>query len=330
MKSRKYWMSFVGLFLMAMLIISAPFSGFCADKVYKIGIATIATHPALDATRKGFIDAMAEEGFVDGKNVIYEMDNAEGDMTLATSIAKKYVSQRKDMIVATTTPISQACYAASKNTNIPIIFNAVTDPVAAGIVDSWEKPGGRVTGASDWMDVEAQVELIKMIVPTAKRVGVIYNTAEVNSRVQVKELKKAAPALGITVVEATASSTADVLMTAQSLIGRVDAIWFPTDNVVVAAMEAVIKIGEENGIPIFGSDPAHPRRGAVAGSGVSMYDVGRSSGKMAARVLRGEKPGNIPVTKGVMSKLTVNLRAAKRLGLKIPKTLVYLATEVIE
>ena len=292
-------------------------------------MATIATHPALDATRQGFIDEMAKEGFVDGKNVIYEIDNAEGDMTLATSIAKKYVSQKKDMIVATTTPISQACFAAAKNTNIPIIFNAVTDPVAAGIVDNWNRPGGRVTGASDWMDVESQVELIKIIVPKAKRVGVIYNTAEVNSRVQVKELKKAAPALGIRIVEATASSTADVLLTAKSLVGRVDAIWFPTDNVVVAAMEAVIKIGEDNGIPIFGSDPAHPHRGAVAASGVSMYDVGRSSGKMAARVLRGEKPGNIPVTKGVMSKLTINLKAAKRLGLRVPKTLIYLATEVI-
>ena len=312
------------------LVVLAPLSGICADKVYKIGIATIATHPALDDSRRGFIDEMAKAGFIHGKNVIYEKDNAEGDMSLATSICKKYVSQNKDMIVAITTPISQACFAASRNTKIPIIFNAVTDPVAAKIVKSWERPGGRVTGASDWMDVEAQVGLIKEIIPSVVNIGVIYNTAEVNSRVQVKEMEKAAPKLGIKVVKVAVSSTADVMLTAQSLVGRVDAIWFPTDNIVVAALEAVVKIGERRKIPIFGSDPAHTKRGVIAASGVSMYDVGRSSGKMGAAVLRGEDPGTIAVTKGVMSKLAINLKAAKRMGVTVPQYIIAKATTVIK
>jgi putative ABC transport system substrate-binding protein len=327
MNMKKTWMLTCLTILFLMTV--APFSGICGDKVYKIGMATIATHPALDATRQGFIDEMAEHGFVDGKNVIYEKDNAEGDMSLATTICKKYVSQKKDMIVATTTPIVQACFAAAKRTNINIVFNAVTDPAAAKVVESWEKPGGNVTGASDWMDVGAQVGLMIEIVPSIKSVGVIYNTAEVNSRVQVAELEKAAPGLGIKVVKVGVSSTADVLMTAKSLVGRVDSFWFPTDNIVVAALEAVVKVGEDNNIPIFGSDPAHPKRGVIAASGVSMYDVGRSSGKMAAAILNGADPGSIAVTKGVMSKMTINLKAASRMGVIVPQSVIDKATEVI-
>jgi len=322
---------FGGLCVFLLVLALIPGVGLAGEKVYKIGISTIATHPALDAARKGFIDEMAAQGFEDGKNVAYELTNAEGDMSLAASIAKKFVSQKKDMILAITTPISQACVAAAKNTDIPIVFNSVTDPVAAGIVASWEKPGGLVTGASDWMDVEHQVRLMKEIYPSVKKVGVIFNAGEVNSQVQVGELKKAVAKLGIEkVVEANVATTADVLLTTKSLVGRVDAIWFPTDNVVVAALEAVVKVCEDNQIPLFGSDPNQVQRGVIACSGVSMYDVGRESGKMAARILNGEKPADIPVTKGVMSELAVNPSAARRMGVTIPETVMAKATEVVD
>jgi len=320
------WISFVTIFCIAIL----PISAFSGEKVYKIGIATIATHPALDAARQGFIDTLKKAGYVEGKNVIYDMTNAEGDMSLAASIAKKFVSQRKDMILAITTPIAQAMVGAAKYSDIPIIFNSVTDPVAAGIVNSWKRPGGKVTGASDWMDVEHQVKIMMRIAPNIKRVGVIYNAGEVNSRVQVAELKKVAKKLGIKkIVERNVSTTADVLITAKSMVSEVDAYWFPTDNIVVAALEAVVKIGEDYNKPVFGSDPNHPLRGVIAAAGVSMYDVGVESGKMAVRVLQGEKPGNIAVTKGVMSKLTVNLAAAERMGVTIPKSILREATEIL-
>jgi putative ABC transport system substrate-binding protein len=305
-------------------------SGVCSDKVYEIGIATIATHPALDATRDGFLEEMAEQGFVDGKNVRYEFGNAEGDMSLAASITQKFVSQKKDLILAITTPISQAAVAAAKNTDIPIIFTAVTDPVAAHLVDSWEKPGGNVTGASDWMDVGHQIGVIKETVPNVTRLGVIYNSGEVNSVVQVNEMKKAAEALGIKkVVEANVSSTADVMLTTKTLVGRVDAIWVPTDNIVINALEAVIKVCEDNDIPLFGSDTNQVPRGLVASSGINMTDVGRESGRMAAEVLRGKNPGEIPVSKGIMSNLAVNPTAAERMGVTIPESVMKKATEII-
>ena len=317
----------LGTFLFVMFVST----GFCSDKVLQIGIATIATHPALDATRDGFIEEMEAAGFIDGKNVSYEFGNAEGDMSLAASITKKFVSQKKDLILAITTPISQAAVAAAKGTDIPIIFTAVTDPVAAAIVDSWEKPGGNVTGASDWMDVGHQIGVIKETIPSVKKLGVVYNSGEVNSVVQVNQMKKAAEELGIEkVVEANVSSTADVMITTKSLVGRVDAMWIPTDNIVVNALEAVIKVCEDNKIPLFGSDTTQVPRGLVASSGINMMDVGRESGRMAAEVLKGKKPGDIPVSKGVMSNLSVNPAAAKRMGITIPESVMKKATEVVE
>lgn len=320
----------VGLCCAVFLLLTAS-TGICEEKVYKIGIATIATHPALDATRDGFIEAMAAEGFVEGKNVEYEIGNAEGDMSLAASIAQKFVSQQKDLILAITTPMSQACVSAAKDSEIPIVFNAVTDPVAAGLVDSWEKPGGKVTGASDWMDVGHQIGVIVETVPSVKKIGVLYNSGEVNSVVQVDQMKAAAVELGLEeVVEANVSSTADVMLTAKSLVGRVDAIWVPTDNIVVNALEAVIKVCEDNEIPVFGSDTNQVPRGLIASSGINMSDVGRESGRMAARVLRGENPGDIAITKGVMSNLAVNPAAAERMGVTIPKSIMDKATEIVE
>lgn len=330
MKKYLFLTALIVTFSFTFILVSSPFAQ--TKKKYRIGIATMATHPALDQAKQGFIDALAKAGFKEGENVEYMKDNAERDMSLAASIAKKYVSQKVDMIVSITTPISQACVAAAKGTDIPIIFNSVTDPVAAKLVDSWEKPGGNVTGASDWNDVEQQIALIKKICPKVKKLGIMYNSGEDNSVVQVAEVKKYYKKLGIKkIVEATVGSTADVALTAKSLVGRVDAIWFPTDNMVVAGLEAIVKVGEDNNLPIFGSDPTQADRGAIAGNGVNMYEVGYESGKMAALVLqKKKKPADIAITKGIMSKMTINVGAAKRMGIKkIPASLLKEATKVI-
>lgn len=296
----------------------------------RVGITQIITHPALDANRKGFIDQMAEEGFVEGKNIAYDFRNPEGDMTLAASIAQKFVLDKVDLILAIATQTAQACAKATESTNIPVVFGSVTDPVAAGLVESWDKPGRNVTGISDWADVPTQVKLITDIVPNVKRLGVIYNAGEVNSKVQVDELKKCATALGIEkVVEAVAATTADVMTAAQSLVGRVDAIWVPTDNTVVSAFEAVVKMCETNKIPLFAADVATVERGAIATPGIDYYQLGRECGQVAARILQGKSPAEIPVKRVDMTKLYMNPSAAERMGITIPQSVLGRATDIV-
>jgi putative ABC transport system substrate-binding protein len=320
------------LFLCIVLaFIMTPLSSVTAEqgKTYKIGIIQIITHPALDLCRKGFIEQLGKEGFVEGKNVVYDYRNVEGDMTIAASVAKKFVYEKVDLIFSIATPTTQACAKAVRGTSIPVVFGALTDPVAAGVVTSWDKPGGNVTGCSDWADVGAQVALAVDIKPKLKKLGVVYNAGEVNSLVQVKELKKAAPGLGIDeIVEATAATTADVYASAMSLVGRVDAIWEPTDNTVAAAMESIVKVCETNKIPLFGSDISMAKRGAISGAGLDYRVNGAEAGKLAARILRGEKPANIPVTKMPLTIIYLNPSAAKRMGVTIPADVLKRATEI--
>ena len=320
------------VFIVAMLFVVVAGAGAVhAEKMYKIGITQIVTHPALDANRQGFIDQMAKEGYKEGVNVKYDVRNPEGDMTLAASIARKFVGEKVDLILSIATPTTQACAKATQGTNIPIVFGSVTDPVAAGIVASWDKPGGNVTGVSDWADVGTQVKLVKDIYPAVKKLGTIYNAGEVNSKVQVDELKKAAPGLGIAkIVEATAATSADVMAAAQSLMGRVDAIWVPTDNTVVSGFEAVVKVCEEHKVPLFAADTATVKRGAIGTPGISYYFLGTQCGKLGARVLKGANPGTIPVVRCDMTDLYLNPAAAKRMGGSIPQTVLDKATTTVK
>jgi len=316
--------------LIMVLAFALPMMTGCEPGTMKIGITQIVTHPALDANRQGFIDQMAEEGFVEGENVEYDYRTPEGDMTVTASIAQKFVTDKVDLILAIATPTAQACVQATKGTDIEIVFGSVTDPVAAGLVDSWDKPGGSVTGISDWADVGAQIQLAVDIVPDAKKLGVIYNAGEVNSKVQVDELKKVAPGLGITeIVEATAATSTDVLAAAQSLVGRVDVIWIPTDNTVVSAFESVVKVCEENQIPLFAADVATVERGAIGTPGIDYYQLGRECGQVAARILKGESPADIPVKKVDMTDLVLNPSAAERMGLTIPQSVLDKATGIV-
>jgi putative ABC transport system substrate-binding protein len=300
------------------------------EVVYKIGIAQLGTHVALDAAREGFIDQMAEEGYVDGENVEYIVRNAEFDSSTYATIADYFVSEPVDLIYSIATPITQACADAVEGTDIPVVFSAVTDPVAAGFAESWEVPGGQVTGASDWADVEAQVQLGMDIFP-AERLGVIYNAGEVNSVVQVDILKDVASSLGITeIVEATAATTADVYGAAQSLVGRVDAIWEPSDNTVAGAIESVVQVCEENDIPLFCSDVGMASEGAISGAGLDYYVNGQTAGELAARVLAGEDPGTIPIATTPMTIIYLCQAAAERMGITIPAQVLATATEVCE
>jgi len=297
---------------------------------YKIGITQIITHEALDLCRQGFIDQMEDEGFVEGENVYYFLRNAGGDMSTASSIADYFVTVDVDLIFSIATPTTQACASAVEGTAIPVVFAAVTDPVAAGFADNWTVPGGQVTGASDWADVGAQVKLGMDIHPAA-RLGVIYNAGEVNSVVQVDELKAVAASLNITeIVEATVASTADVYAAAQSLVGRVDAIWEPSDNTVASAIGSVVAVCEDNDIPLFASDISMAKGGAISGLGLDYYVNGQEAAKLAARVLRGEDPANIPISTTPMTIVYLCPAAAAEMGVTIPQAVLDTATEVCE
>ena len=333
MKKKRLWVLLGSVSLILTLALSLPLLSGCQSsqqKTYEIGITQIVTHPALDANRQGFIDQMTEEGFVEGVDVTYDSDTAEGDMSIAASIAQKFVSGNVDLILAIATPTAQASVEAAQDTDIPIVFGSVTDPVAAGLVADWDSPGGNVTGISDWADIATQVQLVLDICPDCKNLGTIYNAGEVNSKVQIDELKQIAPDLGIeSVVEATAAASADLLAAAQSLVGRVDAIWIPTDNVVVSGFEAVVKVCEDNQIPLFAADTATVERGAIGTPGIDYYVLGQECGRIAARILRGESPADIPVKKVPMTDLYLNPTAAERLGATIPQSVLDRATEIV-
>jgi len=288
-------------------------------KVYKIGIVQIVTHPALDATVAGFIEALAQAGYVEGKNVTFDKQNAQGDMANATAIAQKFAGEKLDLILSVATPTSQA--VAKATTTTPIIFAAVTDPVAAGLVKNADAPEGNITGASDMLPVQPHLDLIKQLVPNVKTIGLLYNAGETNSVTLVKLEKAAAAAMGLKTVDATAASSSEVLAAAQSLAGRVDAVSVLTDNTVVSALDSVIKVCQDNKIPLIAGDINSVKGGAVAAYAFDYHDHGVQAGAMAVKVLQGTPISQIPVEYAKNLQLAINLEAAKAMGVTIPDAL---------
>lgn len=282
-----------------------------------IGIIQIVEHPALDAARKGFQDVLKEQGF--DSRVVYDFQNAQGDMSTAQTIAQKFASEKVDLILAIATPTAQA--AAKATSDIPILITAVTDPVAAGLVKSMDQPGTNVTGTTDMNPVAEQIAMVKEIVPQATRVGIIYNAGEDNSVIQVSLAKQAAQTEGLQVVEATVSNSSDVAQAAQSLVGRVDAIYVPTDNTVVSAAAAVVKVAQQAKLPIIAGESSVVQAGGTATIGIDYYKLGRQTGEMAIRVLKGEKPATMPVESQKEFSVVVNQKAAQAIGLTLPQSL---------
>ena len=290
-----------------------------AGKVYKIGITQIVSHPALDATAEGFIAALTDSGFVQDDNVVYDMQNAQGDMANATTIAQKFVGDNVDLILSIATPTSQA--AAKATDTIPIVFAAVTDPVAAELVTNPDAPDGNITGVSDLLPVAPHLELIKQIVPEVTVVGLLYNAGETNSVALVEQEKAAAAAMGLEIVEATAASSSEVLGAAQSLVGRCDVISVLTDNTVVSALESVVKVCQDNKIPLIAGDIDSVERGAVAAYAFDYRDHGYQAGLMAVKVLEGTPIAQIPVEYAQNLQLAINEAAAAAMGVTIPDDL---------
>lgn len=298
------------------------------DKI-QIGISQIVEHPALDATRKGFIDYLNENGYPEGEKVEYTYKNAQNNRPVSGQIAKQLVGSEVDLILTIATPSSQD--VAALTDKIPVLFSAVTDPVAAGLVKSLEKPGGNISGTMDKSPVSAQMDILTEVIPEAKTIGTIYNAGEVNSVSSVKDLKAELKKRNMKLVEATAANSSAVKMGAESLVGKVDAIHIPTDNTVVLAFESVVKVCVDNKIPLFAADTDSVKRGAIAALAVDYYKLGRQTGEMAKRILDGKaKIGETPVEYQKELLLYLNPSSAEKMGVDIPKSVMKKAEKIIE
>jgi putative tryptophan/tyrosine transport system substrate-binding protein len=303
-----------------------------AKKVYRIGVTQIVSHPALDNAAKGFELALAEAGFKEGEQIVYDRQNAQGDMSNAQAIAQKFLNAGMDLIHSIATPTSQAAVKTIRT--IPIVFSAVTDPVDAGLVPRSSRPGTgsgtNVTGVSDRWPIQLQLEMYTRLVPRAKKWGTIYSAGEANSLVLIKEMREAAKKLGLELVEGSVANTAEVLQAAQSLAGKVQAFNITSDNTAVSAFEAIVKVGNEKKIPVFAGDVDSAARGAVAAYGLDYFLHGYSAGQKAVRILKGEKAGDVPWGLGERFQLVVNQKAAKAQGVVIPADLLKMADKVIK
>ncbi|WP_157266283.1 ABC transporter substrate-binding protein [Azohydromonas aeria] len=298
-----------------------------ATMTKRVAVTAIVEHPALDAARDGVRDALKAAGYEPGKNLTFEYQSAQGNTGTAAQIARKYVGDRPDAIVAIATPSAQAAVAATRD--IPVVFSAVTDPVAARLVKGWEPSGGNVTGVSDASPLDKHVELIKRVRPQARKVGVIYNPGEANSVAIVESLKKATAAAGLTLVEAAAPRTVDVPGAAQSLAGKADVIYAPTDNNVMSAFEGIVKVAQQAKLPVVAADTDAVKRGAVAALGLNYYELGRQTGQIVVRILGGEKPGAIAAQTSQRFELHVNPEAAQKQGVTLPEDLLKAAKVVV-
>jgi len=293
-----------------------------------VAITAIVEHPALDAARDGVKDELKAAGYEPGKNLKLDYQSAQGNSGTAAQIARKYIGERPDVIVALATPSAQAVVAGTRE--IPVVYGAVTDPVAAKLVKSWSASGSNVTGVSDASPLERHLALIKQIVPGAKRLGVVYSPGEANSVAIVEALKQAAPAAGLTIVEGAAARTIDVPSATQSLVGRVDAIYAPTDNNVMSAFEGIVKVAQQAKLPVIAADTDAVKRGAVAAIGTNYYDLGRQTGKLVVRILKGEAPGTIASQTSDKLELVLNAGAAQKQGVTLTPELLKSAKTVLQ
>ena len=296
-------------------------------QVKTVGITAIVEHPSLDAARKGVEDELRALGWGPDKLKL-NYQSAQGNTATAGQIAKKFVGDKVDAIVAIATPSAQA--AAASTRSIPVVYAAVTDPVAAKLVKSMDPAGGNVTGVSDRLPIPPQVDLLLKLRPGAKRVGMVYSPGEVNSTIIVKALKTELEQRGMSLIEAPAARTVDVGPALKSLVGKVDIVYSSTDNNVVSSYETMVAIARTAKLPLLASDPGSAQRGATAALGMSYYDLGRQAAKLVDRILKGEKPGDIASETGAKMTLTLNEKGAADQGVALTDELRQQASEIIK
>ena len=292
-----------------------------ADKkkdVFRIGISQFITHQSLDATREGFVDELAKQGYVEGENIEIDLQNAQGEQRNLKTISQQ-LAESSDVVLAIATPSAQSLANTTQTT--PVIFSAVTDPVSAKLVESREHPGGNVTGTSDQSSdaISTQINLIKKVLPKAKTIGILYTQSEPNSVVQKDEAKRLLEEKGFTVVEKTILDSNNVKAAAESLMAEVDMVFVPTDNIISSTMETVKQVSIKHKVPVLGGSTEMVAVGGLYNYGTNYEELGRQTARMLIRVLKGEKPENIAVELPEKLELHTNKEMADALGIDISK-----------
>ena len=286
--------------------------------VFRIGISQFITHQSLDATREGFVDELAKQGYVEGKNIEIDLQNAQGEQRNLKTISQQ-LAESSDVVLAIATPSAQSLANTTQTT--PVVFSAVTDPVSAKLVESREHPGGNVTGTSDQSSdaISTQINLIKKVLPKAKTIGILYTQSEPNSVVQKDEAKRLLEEKGFTVVEKTILDSNNVKAAAESLMAEVDMVFVPTDNIISSTMETVKQVSIKHKVPVFGGSTEMIAVGGLYNYGTNYEELGRQTARMLVRVLKGEKPENIAVELPEKLELHTNQEMADALGIDISK-----------
>lgn len=295
---------------------SANSSG-TGEKMVRVGLIQLVEHPSLDYVRTGILKAIKDNGYEEGKNITIDYQNAQGDQSTLNTIATKFAGDKLDLIISITTTATQA--AAAATSDIPIVFAAVTDPVAAKLVESLDRPGTNVTGVSDLNPFDAQFEMIQKVVPDAKKLGIVYNTSEVNSQVQVDKAKELGAKLGYEIITAPITNSNEVLQAAQSLVDKVDAFYVITDNTVATSINSLAQVAREHKIPTIVAEDSQVEGGCLISIGIDYETLGYQAGEMAVRVLKGANPAETPIEYQKDLKVVINSETQKILGIKIPE-----------
>lgn len=298
------------------------------EKSYTIGIAQFAEHGSLDNCREGFLAGLKEAGIEEGKNLTVIYDNAQTDTGTASTIAENFVSKKVNMICAIATPCAMSAYNVCMETDIPVIYTAVSDPVGAGLSKEDGSSVGNITGSSDLLPVSAQLEMIRTMLPDAKKIGIIYTTSEANSVSTIATYKELAGEYGFEIVESGISSISEVEMAAADLVTKVDCISNLTDNTVVEALQTVLAKANEKNIPVFGSEIEQVKAGCVASMGIEYFELGKQTGAMAAKILKGEAAAkDTPFISASEAELYVNTAAAEKINMELDATYVETAAQ---
>lgn len=301
-----------------------------ADSSYRISVSQFVEHPALDAVLKGFQDYLADEGI----EASYNVHNAQANMATAGQIGTQIMGEKPDLILAIATPTAQAVAQALKKAPhmhaTPFLFTAITNPVAAGLVKDLNHPGGNISGVSDRLPLDQHIGMVLRFFPELKTLGVIYNAGEANSKSTVRGIQALGQLKGFGIIEATVSKSSDVYQATKSLVGRADAVFVPTDNTVVSALESAVKVCTQAKLALFCADVDSVKRGAIAAMGFDYYKHGRQTGAMAQRIFNGANPGDMPVESQKELELHLNLASARQMGVNVPQAIVDSADKTYE
>ena len=300
---------------------SAPAGEESGEKeMVKVGILQLIEHNALDSAREGFVQALADNGYIEGENLEIDYQNAQGDPSNLSTMSERFVNNNSDMVLAIATGAAQSI--ASKTKEIPVLFTAVTDPVDAGLVSSNENPGGNVTGTNDMSPIAQQLDLMLKLKPETKTVGLLYNSSEDNSVLQIEIAKEALKERNIEWVEQTVTNSSDVQQAAQSVVPKVDALYLPTDNVIASAMPIVAQVANDAKIPVICGEENMVIGGGLATLGLNYYNLGYQTGEMAVRILKdGADISTMPVESQTDFNYLINGETAQAIGMEIPADL---------